>query len=250
MKSKVFILFLLVPTFFLAQCGSQKSSFSLSRSRSVDSLDSCFTLLKKKKHEEAVRCFESYRSSHRGSSAVAIADLAIADSYFANKEYLSAAEMYKIFVESHPFHEKVPYAYLQSGKSYLKAAPKTVDRDQSLLDQALTSLETLVFYYKGSSVYEEATALYKKVKYRKAKKEFYVGRFYYKQREYLAAIPRFSEVVNKYTDSGLEDQSFYYLIKALKRTSQQQIAAGYFEAYKKYFPERKAQIRKMAEMFD
>jgi len=230
---------------FATQCAGDKRGFSLERSRTRVDVDECFAFLKKNKHEKAVKCFESYRSANRGSPLAAVADLAIADSYFAQKEYLSAAEMYKTFIEGYPFHEKIAYAYLQQGKSWFKAAPRQTARDQDVLDQAQQSLEIVIAYYKNSPYFEEAAALYKSVKFRKAKKEFYIGRLYFRQKEYLAAIERFKVVAGEYPDSSFTDESFYHLILGFKKINEPDLAQDYFSAYKNFFPERTDWIQKM-----
>lgn len=228
-------------------CG-EKRGFSLDRSGAVKDIDECFALLKKKKHEKAVRCFESYRSARRGSQVAAIADLAIADSYYNEKEFLNAAEMYSLFIETYPFHSKIPYAYMRKGESYLKASPGTIDRDQTMLKSSEKALETVVAYYKNSPFYNEAAELYKTVKIRQAKHEMYVGRYYVRRKEYLAAIPRFKGVITDFTDVGVEDKAFYYLVKSLVKTDQSDLAQGYFDTYQRFFPDRKTQIQRMQRL--
>ena len=228
--------------------GRDKRGFSLAKSRSAVDVDECFSYLKKKKHEKAIKCFESYRSANRGSPAAGVADLAIADSYFIQKEYLSAAEMYGTFTQGYPYSEKIAYAYLQQGLSFYKAAPRISGRDQTVLDQSQQALETVIYYYKNTPYFEPASELYKKVKFRKAKKEFSIGQYYYKNKEYLAANERFKTVANDYPDSGFENDSFYYLLKGLKATNQKDLAEDYFAAYKQFFPERESQIQKLASI--
>lgn len=247
LKISKFII-LSVVSIALASC-SRGGGFSLSKKSGEKSLDTCLTLLKKKKHDQAIKCLEAYKSRNFGKSNVAYADLAIADSYFNNKEYLVAAEAYGVFLESYPYHEKVPYAHLRRGMSYLKEIPKGVDRDQSYLDNALNSLGKVAKYYGNTPYGAQGRELYKLAKFKKAKQNFYVGRFYFRMKEYLAAIPRFETIVTEFTGLGLDDKSFYYLIKALKETNQRELAMRYFEVYKKIYPNRMKTIKKIARIF-
>lgn len=241
---------LLVALFVLSSgCSGSSKGFSLAR-RKERSLEECLTLAKKKsKSEDAIKCFESYKSRHFGQAGAAAADLAIADTYFKKKDYLVAAEAYNLFVESYPYHESAPYAYFQSGLSYLKQAPKTVDRDVTYLDYAQKQLAVVLTNYAGSPYAAEAKRSYDDVLGKMARKEYYVGRFYYKTGELLASIPRFQSVVTDYSGSPLEDKSFYYLVRALKRTGQSDLSRKYFEAYKEQYPDRMATIKKMAALF-
>ena len=45
-------------------------------------------------------------------------------------------------------------------------------------------------------------------------RSFYIGRFDYRTGEYIACIPRFMEVADRYPDSGLADKALYLVIKA------------------------------------
>lgn len=231
----------------VTSCAGTKG-FTLAKSKESD-FNSCLALSKKKKHDEAIQCLEAYRSRHTGSAIAAEADLAIADSYFAQKDFIVAAEAYNIFTESYPYHARAPYAYFQAGLSYLKQAPRTVDRDQNVLDDAMQNFMAVVNSYAGSPYAVDAKKYLDLVHLKTAKKNFYIGRFYFKTREFLAAIPRFETVITDYPKLGLDDKSFYYLIKALKKTEQSEMAARYFEIYKRYYPDRMKTIKKMAALF-
>jgi outer membrane protein assembly factor BamD len=245
---RAFILACALMSALTVACAGKNKGFSLAH-RKEKSLNDCLELAKKKKGESAIQCFESYKSRHFGQKGAAEADLAIADTYFKQKDYLVAAEAYNLFLESYPEHARAPYAYYKSGVSYLKTAPKTVDRDQTYLEYAAKQLGIVVNGYPGSSYAGEAKSYYEDVTGRMAKKDYYVGRFYYKTKEYLASIPRFQTVITDYPGSSLEDKSFYYLVSALKKTDQSDVARKYFEVYKEHYPDRMESIKKMARLF-
>ena len=219
-------------------CGG-KNKLSLARSKARQDMDACMKLLEKKKHDEAIKCFESYKSRHFGQSGAAMADLAVADTYFAKKDYEVAGQAYQVFIETNVTNDKIPYATFMAGLSYFKATPKSIDRDQANLDLALKYLGMAVQYYPNFSNAAEAKEAYDKARLKMAKKDFYVGRFYFRTHEYLAAIPRFENILNNYPQLGLDEQSFYYIIKALKATNQKEIAVKYFDVFKEHFPQSK-----------
>lgn len=221
--------------------------FSLSRADQSQDMTECLALLKKKKHDKAIKCFESFKSKHFGDAAAAMADLAVADTYFHKKDYLVAAEAYQIFIEANPYHEKLAYAYYRAGLSYLKESPHAVDRDQNYLDNAVQYLGIVNKYYSNSAYAQLAAEAYEEARLKQAKRHFYIGRFYMKQREYLAAIPRFQTIVTDYPKLGLDEESFYYLVKALHRTEQKELAAQYFEVFKTHYPESKL-IKRIASI--
>lgn len=234
---KAFVLLAIFGFCFTTAC--RKSGLSLDRSAKQKDMSACLTLLKKKKHEKAIKCFEAYKSRHFGQSGAAMADLAVADTYFLKKDYLVAAEAYQIFIEANPYHAKIPYAYYKAGVSYLKEAPKSIDRDQSYVDNAVQFLGTVLKYYANTPYAKLAREYYDQARLKQAKKHYYVGRFYYKTKEFLAAIPRFQLIVTEFPKLGLDEQSFYYLIKALTKTRQKDLATKYFQVFKDHYPDSK-----------
>ena len=206
----LFIIISVLATGLLVSC-EKSDSFSLARLNKEQDIAKCQVLLKKKKYKKALTCFEAVKSQNFGAVAGTLADLAIADTYFKQKEYMVAAEAYRLFIAAHPNHSKTPYAYYKAGLSYLKETPKSIDRDQSYLDNAISNLQAVVKYYPRTSYAELAFPYYEEALRKKAQKHFYVGKFYFKNKEYLAAIPRFQTVITKYPKLGLDEKSFFYL---------------------------------------
>lgn len=227
---------LILVSLVMVSCG-KGSGFTLDRSDIKSELNDCTLHLKKKKYEKAIKCFESYKSTHYGQASSALAELAIADAYFAKKEYLLAAEAYKTFARSHSYHAKAPYAYFQMGLCYIQETPKSIDRDQTYIDNAINAFDQVVSYYPQSNYAAIAQVNYDQARLKKAKLNFYVGRYYFRSKEYLASIPRFQTVVTEYSNLGLDEKSFYYLIKALQKTRQKELASKYYDVFQKHFPE-------------
>jgi outer membrane protein assembly factor BamD len=230
--------FILVGALLLAlnACGGNKDGkFSLAKSVQATDVSSCLAKMKKKKYEDAIRCFEAYRSVNTGSESSAQASLSIGDAYFLKKDWAVAAEAYNLFVEQNPANASVPYAYYRMGQCYLKIAPKNADRDQEQGENAVKALGVVVQSYSSSEYGVQATELYKVALSKLAKKTYNVGRFYYKYNEFLAAIPRFEMVLGEYPQSGYDERSFYYLITALIKVGQKEVAGQYFEVFKQHF---------------
>lgn len=224
--------------FSLSACGKD-GKFSLARSKPKKTISECLDLVKRNKHDQAIKCYEAYKSRNFGASGAQLADLAVADIYFLKKDYEIAAEAYQIFVETNPYHEKVPYAYYKAGMSYFKSTPKSVDRDQENLDKSVELLGTVLKYYRTTPYAPLAKKAFDEARLKQAQKHFYVGRLYFKRKEYLAAIPRFQVIVTEYTKLGLDEKSFYYLIVALNRTNQDDLANQYYKVFQTYYPESK-----------
>lgn len=179
-----------------------------------DQLQECLKLSDKKHFEEAIECLGSLRTRYPKSVEGQEAELRIGDNYYRKKDYLLAAESYRSFIKLHPLHERVDYAYFRLGSSYLAQTPKGIDRDQEYLDDAIRNFTVVIQGFPTSTYRDLAQRDLAKARLKIAKRDYYVGRFYYRTGEYIAAIPRFLVVARDYPDSGLGPQSLYHAIHA------------------------------------
>lgn len=230
--------FVIIVSSGLISC-NHDHGISLARSKDQKDLGQCLELLKNKKRDKAIQCLEAYKSRHYGEASGILADLSIADAHFDKKEYLVAAEAYEIFIQTNPYHERAAYAYYKGGLSYLKATPKSIDRDQTYLDGAVRMLQTATSYYKNSEYTDLAQAALNEARLKQAERHFYIGRFYYRFKEYLAAAPRFQTIVTDYSQLGLDEESFYYLIQSLKKTEQKDLAEKFLQVFRESYPNSK-----------
>lgn len=228
---KYLLLPLVLTLAFSVSCSSKKRV--LHESPGVDAeISHCLELSTKKKYEEAIDCLEAFKSRYPSDTKAAEADLIIGDSYFRKKDYLLAAETYQQFLRQYPGHPKADYAYYRSGLSYIKASPKSISRDQQNLDYAVQNLQTLVQYFPSSAYFDLGKEKLKETRTKQAEKNYQIGMFYYKQKEYGSSVPRFVTIVTQYPDLGYDEKSFYYLIDALVKINQldeARKALGYFE---------------------
>jgi outer membrane protein assembly factor BamD len=230
---KFILIFLVIPT--LVACWGEKKEARTANNADAE-LKRCLSISAKKKQNEVIDCLDVFKSRYPSEEAAADAELMIADSYFRKKEYLLAAGAYQEFIEKYPYHQKIDYAYYQSGVSYLNDSPKAVDRDQKNLDLAIKNFEILGQYFPESTYGKMAPRMFLKTKMKMAHHDYYVGRFYYKYNEYLAAIPRFATIVNEYPKLGYDEQSFYYLIHCLIKTNQKEKAQEAISLFQERYP--------------
>ena len=133
----------------------------------------------------------------------------IGDAYFDQKEYLLAAESYAAFIKLHPLHPKLDYAYYRRGISLFKETPKAIERDQQYLAEAIRNLEVVIRSFPNSSYRPLALKYYREARLKVAKRHMYIGRFYYRTKEYKACIPRLEIVATQYEETGLAPKALY-----------------------------------------
>jgi outer membrane protein assembly factor BamD len=162
------------------------------------------------KYKKAVESFEKLRDWYPFSRYAILAELKIADAYFNLESYADAIFAYEEFEQLHPRNEVIPYVIFRIGRSYFNQID-TIDRDQSNAVKALETYQRLVQQYPGDAyagmAQSDMVACYQSL----SGHEFYVGRFYYKNKNYKAAKVRFTAVVEKYPDVGYLYQALTYL---------------------------------------
>jgi outer membrane protein assembly factor BamD len=162
------------------------------------------------KYKKAVESFEKLRDWYPFSRYAILAELKIADAYFNLESYADAIFAYEEFEQLHPRNEAIPYVVFRIGRSYFNQID-TIDRDQSNAAKALEVYLRLIRQYPDDAyagmAKSDVVACYQSL----SGHEFYVGTFYYKNKNYKAAKARFRAVVEKYPDVGHHYQALTYL---------------------------------------
>ena len=162
------------------------------------------------KYKKAIESFEKLRDWYPFSRYAILAELKIADAYFNLESYADAIFAYEEFEQLHPRNEAVPYVIFRIGRSYFNQID-TIDRDQSNAAKALETYQRLVQQYPDDAyagmARSDMVACYQSL----SGHEFYVGLFYYKNKNYKAAKGRFTAVVEKYPDVGYLYEALTYL---------------------------------------
>lgn len=208
----------------------------LSKAKSAEeAYTECHRYTEDKVFEKANECLELLKSRYPGSPEAIEAEIEIADNYFRQKDYLVAVESYRAFARLHPVSPRIDYVYYRTGQSYLKESPKAVDRDQQYLDDAIHFF-TLTMSDTNSEYREVAKEKWTEARRRLAARSFYVGRFYYRTGEYLAAIPRFEEIITKHNDLGFDEKALYYLGRSYLHLGQKDKCLDILTIFDQHFP--------------
>ncbi len=153
------------------------------------------------KYRKAIESFEKLKDWYPFSRYASLAELKMADSYFALGEYQEAIYMYEEFETLHPRNEAVPYVIYQIGRSYFSRM-ESVDRDQTPVRKALDTFQRLIRQYPDSEYAAKARNHVKMCQKNLAGHEFYVGMFYFNNKRYKPALSRFESLLVNYPDVG------------------------------------------------
>jgi outer membrane protein assembly factor BamD len=113
-------------------------------------------------------------------------------------KYTDAATTGQRFLQLYPGDKDAAYAQYIIGMSYYKQMPH-ITRDQTVTRKAFNSMSSLVEKYPESEYIEDAKRKMRITRDQLAGKEMLIGRYYQERREFLAAINRFRNVVEKFS---------------------------------------------------
>ena len=195
--------------------------------RDVETLyASAKTRLDRGESKIAAALFDEVERQHPYSPWARRAQLMSAFSYYTASDYNKAIQAAQRFLSIHPGNKDAPYAYYLIALSYYEQI-SDVQRDQSITEQALTSLREVDRRFPGTEYATDARLKIDLVEDHLAGKEMEIGRFYQKSGKWIAAQIRFQNVVENY-------QTTSHAAEALYRLTESSLALGIPTEAKKY----------------
>lgn len=225
----------LLVTASLAGCGSANKQLQVNRDAKV-LYDNAMKAFASRNYEEAEKTFKALIEDYPVSPYSLEAQLMLGDVCFFQEKYDESGSYYTSFVALHPTHERASYALFQKGMSHFKDV-LSVDRDQTSTRKALFAFEDLVSVYPGSPYHEKAVELIDFLKKRLAEREFYVGQFYFKGKNYKGALSRFRELLEKYPQAGLTEETLYFIGESYRRLGEGELAKDAFKTLLTNYPD-------------
>lgn len=162
---------------------------------------------------EATRYFEEVERQHPYSEWATRAQLMAAYSSYEAQRYDEAVPALDRFIELHPGHKDVDYAYYLKALSYYEQI-SDVGRDQELTKESLKALNTLVKRFPTSKYARDAQLKMDLALDHLAGKEMEVGRYYINRGHINAAINRFRTVVQNYQTTTHVAEALHRLVEA------------------------------------
>jgi outer membrane protein assembly factor BamD len=161
--------------------------------------------------KEAAKSFEEVERQHPYSQWATRGQIMAAYSYYEANEYEEAVSAAERFIELHPGHKDVAYAYYEQISD--------VGRDQEMTQKAQESFDELIRRFPASDYSRDAELKVDLIRDHLAGKEMEIGRYYQRRKSWLASINRFQTVVEKY-------QTTTHVPEALHRLTESYLALG------------------------
>lgn len=210
----------------LASCAGDTASMDVSHEKSVEDLYGKGTqALEQGQFKDAAKHFAEVDRQHPYSQWAPRAQLMEAYAYHANMDYDSAISTLDQFIQLHPGNKSVGYAYyLRALCNYERIS--SVKHDQTAARNALKGLQEVMDRFPDTEYAKDAALKITLINDHLAGAEMEVGRYYLRQRLYIAGINRFKTVVDRY-------QTTSHVPEALQRLVESYVALGLLEEAKK-----------------
>ena len=171
--------------------------------------------------KEAAKSFEEVERQHPYSQWATRGQIMAAYSYYEANQYEESVTASERFIELHPGHKDVAYAYYLMGMCYYEQI-SDVGRDQEMTQRSQEAFDELIRRFPESDYSQDAELKVDLIRDHLAGKEMEIGRYYQRREFWLASINRFQTVVEQY-------QTTTHVPEALHRLTESYLALGMTE---------------------
>ena len=181
---------------------------------------------------QAGRQFDEVERQHPYSVWATKAQIMAAFTYYQANKYDDAIIALDRFIQLHPGHKDIPYAYYLKGLCFYEQI-SDVGRDQRVTQQALDSLSDLAKRFPDTPYAKDARLKVELTIDHLGGKEMDIGRYYQKNQQYVGAINRYRTVIERYQTTTHVPEALHrlvecYLALGVKQEAQESAAVlGY-----------------------
>src|SRR5271165_397955 len=207
----------------LAACGSNNDAATAAAESSapVEQLyNNGVDALHDRRYATADTQFDLVQQNYPYSTWAVNAQLMEGYSLYLQNKYTEAIGTLDRFIQLHPSHRDIAYAYYLRALSYYEQIGD-IQRDQAGTQQAMAALQEVVTRFPDSAYARDARLKIDLCRDHLAGKEMEIGRWYERQNLYTAAIGRFQRVVDDYQTTNHVPEALHrlteiYLILGLR----------------------------------
>jgi outer membrane protein assembly factor BamD len=177
--------------------------------------------LERREFARAIERFDMVEREHPYSPFATNAKLMSAYAEYQRNRYTEAIGGLDRFIQLHPAHRDIAYAYYLRALSYYEQINDT-QRDQRVTEQAMAALQDVANRFPNTPYARDSRLKMDLARDHLAGREMVVGRFYQNRRLYAAAIGRFRRVVDEF-------QTTDHVPEALHRLTELYLTLGLTE---------------------
>ncbi|MGE3622484.1 MAG: outer membrane protein assembly factor BamD [Bdellovibrionales bacterium] len=164
-------------------------------------------------YKDAAKAFAEVERQHPYSQWATRAQLMEAYANYQALDYDAAVNAVDAFIQLHPGNSDIAYAYYLRALCYYERIAD-VRRDQGYARDALKTLQDVINRFPDTVYAKDAVLKVALVNDHMAGAEMEVGRWYLKQKLYIASVGRFRTVVEKYQTTSHVPEALERLVEA------------------------------------
>ena len=169
--------------------------------------------LGKQEYKAAAKGFEEVDRQHPYSVWATKAQIMAAFTYYQSNKYDDAIIALDRFIQLHPGHRDVPYAYYLKALCFYEQI-SDVGRDQRITQQALDALAEVVKRFAETPYARDSRLKVELTIDHLAGKEMAVGRYYQQNKQYVGAINRYRTVIERYQTTTHVPEALHRLVES------------------------------------
>jgi outer membrane protein assembly factor BamD len=202
----------------LSGCGSSSTATNVANGPVEELYNNGVDALNARRFSSADDQFNAVQQNYPYSSWAVNAQLMSGYSEYLQNKYTDAIGTLDRFIQLHPVHRDVAYAYYLRALCYYEQIAD-IERDQKGTEQAMNALREVVTRFPDTSYATDAKLKIDLCVDHLAGKEMEIGRYYQKQHLYEAAIGRYQRVVDDF-------QTTNHVPEALARLTEVYLTLG------------------------
>lgn len=168
--------------------------------------------LERRRYAAAAALFDEVERQHPYSVWARRSQLMAAFAHYEANQYADSVLSAERFLALHPGNNSASYAYYLIAMSHYEQITD-IGRDQRKTEQALQALDQVIRRFPTSEYARDAKLKLDLTMDHLAGKEMEIGRFYERQKQYLAAIGRFRTVVEDYQTTSHTPEALHRLVE-------------------------------------
>lgn len=168
--------------------------------------------LERRRFAAAAVLFDEVERQHPYSIWARRSQLMAAFAHYEANQYEDSVLSAERFLALHPGNASASYAYYLIAMSHYEQITD-IGRDQRKTEDALQALDQIIRRYPNTEYARDAKLKLDLTKDHLAGKEMEVGRFYQRQKQYLAAIGRFRSVIENFQTTSHTPEALHRLVE-------------------------------------
>jgi outer membrane protein assembly factor BamD len=170
------------------------------------------TLTIEQSYKKAAKQFEEVERQHPHSIWAVRSELMAAYSYFEGSAYEDSIQTLNAFIQLHPSHKDIAYAYYLLGMCYYVQL-SGVNRDQHMTYNAQETFLTILKRFPTSIYAKDAKLKIDLLHEHLAGQDMEIGRLYQKKLLHVAALKRFQNVLKTYGTTSHVPEALHRMVE-------------------------------------